>query len=519
VRLADGRCVRDPDAGIQASVAAVFNAFAATGTITSTVRQLLASGIRFPQLVWGGEKAGTIIWSDYNRTRVINILTNPAYAGAYAYGRRRCRQAPDGRIESRRLKPDAWAVIIPESFPGYVSWTEFDAIQKQLRSNAQDFGRPNAFGPPREGPALLQGRVMCGRCGSPMYVRYGGIHGRQLRARYVCLDQADARRAACQSVPATDVDTPVVRLVLELMTPMAIEMTLAIQEELDRQVAQREQHHQLRVNRARYESDCARRRFMLVDPANRLVAAGLEAEWNTRLGELATAEEELARFHAETQQHLSTDMQDRIRALSRDLPQLWANPGVIDRERKEILALLIQDVTIQSERIEVTTHVRFRGGATHTLNVTRSSVAPPKRTPAEIVAKIDQLLDVGDDATAAQELNAAGIKNWRNGPFTKGQIANFRNGRSMRAHDNRRHANGYATAGELAARYNVTRTTIRYWALAGLLERFSSGARHRWYYRVPVGADIVKGYGGPYAKPARLVPASTCNSPEPGAIR
>jgi Recombinase/Recombinase zinc beta ribbon domain len=247
------------------------------------VRRLLACSIRFAQRVWGGEKAGTIIWCDYDRTRVLNVLTNPAYAGAYAYGRRRCRQAPDGHVERRKLQPDAWAVIIPDRFTGYVSWTDFEAIQTQLRSNAQSFGRPNAFGPPREGPALVQGRVMCGRCGSPMYVRYGSIQRHRPRARYVCVDQADARRAACQSVPATDVDAAVARLVLELMTPMAIEMTLAIQGELDRRVAQSEQHHQLRITRARYESDFARRRFMLVDPANRLVAAGLEAEWNARL--------------------------------------------------------------------------------------------------------------------------------------------------------------------------------------------------------------------------------------------
>jgi DNA invertase Pin-like site-specific DNA recombinase len=518
-RLADGRCVRDPDAGIQASIAAVFEAFATTGTVASTVRQLLASGIRFAQLVWGGEKAGTIIWCDYNRTRVINILTNPAYAGAYAYGRRRCRQAPDGHIERRKLKPDEWAVVIPERFTGYVSWIEFEVIQRQLRSNAQEFGRRDTFSPPREGPALLQGHVMCGRCGSPMYVRYGGVHGRRPRARYVCVDRADVRRAACQSVPATDVDAAVARLVLELMTPMAIEMTLAIQDELDRQVAQREQHHQLRVTRARYESDFARRRFMLVDPANRLVAAGLEVEWNTRLAELVAVEEELARFHAETQQQLSADMQNRIRSLSRDLPQLWADPAVIDRERKEILALLIQDVTVLSEHIEITTHVRLRGGACHTLMVTRSSVAPRKRTPPDIVAKIDQLLEIGDDAIVAQTLNAAGIRNWRNGPFTKGQITNVRKGRALRSHYKRRHAGGYATAGELAARYNVSRTTIRDWAQAGLLERFSCGKRHRWYYRVPAGADILKGYGGPYAKPPRIVPAPTCNSSEPGAVR
>jgi hypothetical protein len=375
-------------------------------------------------------------WCDYNRSRVINILTNPAYAGAYVYGRRRCRRAPDGHMERCKLKPEAWNVVIPDQFVGYVSWSEFQAIQTQLHSNAQ--GRPKAFGPPREGSALLQGCVMCGRCGSQMYVRYNSIHGQKPRARYVCVDQADARRAACQSTPAKDVDAAVASLVLELMTPMTVEMTLAIQSELDRRVAESEQHYRLRITRARYESDLARRRFMLVDPANRLVAAGLEADWNGRLAELATIEDELARFRADMQQQLSADMRKRIFALTSDLPLLWANPAVIDRERKEILALLIEDVTLLSEHTEITAHVRLRGGARRSLTLTRTSMQPRKRNPPDIVAKIDQLLEIGDDAFVAQELNAAGIRNWRNGPFTKSQITNVRKGRALRSHHARR---------------------------------------------------------------------------------
>jgi DNA invertase Pin-like site-specific DNA recombinase len=514
VHLPDGRCACDPDAGIQASIAAVFKAFAATGHIAGTLRRLLASGIQFPQCVWGGEAAGTIIWCDYSSSRVRNVLTNPAYAGAYVYGRRRCRQAPNGQIERRTLAPDAWVVVIPDHFPGYMSWADFQAIQDQLRSNEQTFGRPTAFGPPREGSALLQGRAMCGRCGSPMYVRYGN----HARPRYVCLDQANARHAACQSVPAVDVDAAVARLLLELMTPMAVDMALAIQSELDRRIADSEQHHQLRITRARYESDLARRRFMLVDPANRLVAAGLEAEWNRHLSELAAVEQELARFRAGNQEQLSADMRRRIEALTRDLPQLWADPEVIDRERKEILALLVEDVAILSERIEIVAHVRLRGGACRSLMLSRSSVAPRKRTPPNIVVQIDQMLEVGDDQIVADHLNSAGLRNWRNGPFTKGQIACVRKGRGLPSHRERRHTAGYATAGELAVLYKVTRTTIRHWAQNGLLERSSCGERHRWYYRLPAGASIVKGYGGPYARPPQVLPAPICHPSEPGAV-
>ena len=243
----------------------------------------------------------------------------------------------------------------------------------------------------------MQGRVICGRCGSPMYVRYGSRQSDSARPRYVCVDQADARRAACQSLPATDVDTATVRLLLDLLTPDAVEMTMAVQSELDRLTAQGEHHHQLRITRARYESDAARRRFMLVDPANRLVAAGLEAEWNARLSELGAAEAELARFREGTQEQLSIDTRRRMLALTQDLPQLWADSAVIDRERKEILALVIDDVTILSADAEITAQVRLRGGTCHSLTLTRSTVAPRKRTPPALVSRIDRLLELGDD--------------------------------------------------------------------------------------------------------------------------
>ena len=138
VHLADGRCVRDPDAGIQASIAAVFEAFATTGSIAGTLRRLLASAVRFAQLVWGGEQAGTIIWCDYTSIRVRNVLTNPAYAGAYVYGRRRCRQAPNGQIERRRLGPDEWAVVIPDRFSGYISWAD---IPGHPRTAAEQYAK------------------------------------------------------------------------------------------------------------------------------------------------------------------------------------------------------------------------------------------------------------------------------------------------------------------------------------------------------------------------------------------
>ncbi|ANT54504.1 recombinase zinc beta ribbon domain-containing protein [Mesorhizobium amorphae] len=199
-----------------------------------------ASGIRYPQRAWGGENAGTVLWCDYTTSRVRNVLTNPAYASAYVYGRRRCRMAPNGQIDRRTLAPQDWIVVIPDrsraishGLNSRPSGTSRTATRKASTDPARSARRARA--------RPMQSRVMCSQCGSPMYVRYGSRQGHRPRPRYVCVDKAAARRAACRSVPTVDVDAAVARLLLELMTPMAVEMTLAIQNELGR-IAESEHH-------------------------------------------------------------------------------------------------------------------------------------------------------------------------------------------------------------------------------------------------------------------------------------
>src|SRR5262249_30172075 len=152
----------------------------------------------------------------------------------------------------------------------------------------------------------------------------------------------------------------------------------------------------------------------------------LEAEWNARLADLAAAEEELARFRAETQDQLTDDMRSRVMAMCADLSRLWADPAVVDRERKEILALLIEDVTIVEDHGQLTAHVRLRGGSCRSLKMTRSRIAPKKQTLPEVVTQIDQLLEFGDDGFVAERLNAAGVRNWRNDAVTRSQIGSIR---------------------------------------------------------------------------------------------
>jgi hypothetical protein len=298
------------------------------------------------------------------------VLHNPRYAGAFVYGRVRTRRLPDGKHTTTKVPRPEWQFVIPEVHAGYITWAQYESNQKRLAENALGFGAARKAGPAREGPALVQGRVICGVCGERMSVHYNVVHG-QLGPTYVC-QEASVRKGekVCQRVPGTVVDQAISNLLLELMEPMTLEVALAVQQEVEARISETDALRQKHVERAQYEAELARRRYMKVDPDNRLVADSLEAEWNNKLRSLGEAQ---AEYEQQTQkQRLLIDSQAReqLLSLASDFPRIWNDPTVESRERKRILRLLIEDVTlINGEMIQV--HVRLRGGATRTLPVAK----------------------------------------------------------------------------------------------------------------------------------------------------
>ncbi|MBV9282299.1 MAG: recombinase family protein, partial [Chloroflexi bacterium] len=335
-----GRVVLDPDQQVQEALRLFFATFRRTGSALATVRAFREQGLAFPCRLRTGPNKGMLEWGPLLHCRALDVLHNPCYAGAYCYGRHHVRHTVDGRIVVDRRPQEEWEVLLLDHHVGYLTWTEHQDNLRRLRENAQAQGKERRQGPPREGPALLQGLVVCSLCGERhpegTRVRYHTRQGREV-PDYVCQRRGIERAAPpCQDVPGAGIDEAIGALLVEVMTPLTLEVTLAVQEELTARAADADRFRQQQVDRARYEAELARRRYMQVDPANRLVAASLEAEWNGALRRLAAVQEENDRGRAADRQRIDEESRAAILALAGDFPRLWTSPKTADRERKRI---------------------------------------------------------------------------------------------------------------------------------------------------------------------------------------
>jgi len=269
------------------------------------------------------------------------------HAGAFVFGRTKTYKTVDGKIHIEELPQEQWQVVIRDAHEGYISWEEYQAHLQQLAANSQAYS-PQRLSPPREGPALLQGLVICGRCGERMTVRYHQRGGQRIVPDYICQREAIARgERPCQRIPGRDLDAAVAELLLAVVTPQTLALTLAIQDEVVTRAAEAQRLRQMQVERAQYEANLAQRRYLRVDPDNRLVADVLEAEWNAKLRALEQARAEAERQQQQDQAVLGDAERQAIGKLASDLPRLWRDERTPNRERKRIVQLLIEDVTLR----------------------------------------------------------------------------------------------------------------------------------------------------------------------------
>src|SRR5450755_3636316 len=467
----DGVLILDPDAEVQAAMRLIFETFDRTGSAMQTAKLFGEQGLRFPRRIRKGLNKGELHWVRAAHSRILQVLHNPRYAGAFVYGRCRTRLLPDGRHSTTKVPRSEWQFVIPDVHPGYITWEQFEANQKRLAENALGFGQARKAGPAREGPALLQGRVICGICGERMSIHYN-IAYNQTAPTYVC-QEASIRRAekVCQRVPGGVVDRAISDLLLELMQPMTLEIALAVQQEVETRITETDTLQRKQVERAQYEAELARRRYMNVDPGNRLVADSLEAEWNNKLRSLAEAQ---GHYDQQTQKRrllIDSQTREQLLSLTADFPRVWNDPSVEPRERKRILRLLVEDVTlINGEMILV--HVRLRGGASRSLTLAKPlPIAQIRKTKPEVVAEIDGLLDRHCDREVAEVLNRQGRRTWENEPFNLKKIAHIREAFKLKSRYSRLRAKGLLTAKEMSVRHGVTFTTINLWAREGRLKK------------------------------------------------
>ena len=491
-----GRVVLDPDAGVQRAVRHLFATFARTGSARAVVQTFATENLKFPLRVRAGANKGELAWEPLLHWRVLRTLHNPRYAGAFFFGRHRWRAAPGGKTTMVAVPRDQWIALIHDAHPGYIDWETFEANQAQLLSSAQAHGAERTAGPAREGTALLQGLAICGRCGRRMTVRYHDRRGAAV-PDYGCMAASiSAGVSRCLGVPGAGVDDAIAALVLDTLTPLALEVALSVQAEVESRADEADRLRHSHVERARHHAEVARRRYLGVDPDNRLVADTLEADWNDALRQLRDAQDDCDRAAASAAA-LSDEHKARIRALASDFPTMWRDPATPQRERKRMIRLLVEDVTLDKTDV-IHLHVRFKGGQTTSLTIPIPLRAwQAHQTAADTLALLDRLLNDHTDAEVADALNAAGHLTGHRQPFTSKVVLHLRRNHQLPSRHERLRSAGKLTITEMGDVLGVHPSTIKSWHRAGLLPSHKADDRNIRLFDPPAPDDprLVKRQG------------------------
>lgn len=480
VHDAAGRVVRDPDARVRASVELFFETFRRVGSASAVVKYFRTHSLHFPRRMRTGRRRGELVFQPLVHSRAIRILHSPRYAGAFAYGRSRVRRKPEGGVRIQTLPRQQWQVLLPDVHEGYIPWAEYETNLQRLHESARARGQDRRCGPPREGPALLQGLAVCGRCGERMTTQYHVRDDGTRLPRYVCqLRRLQRAEPCCQSLAGRELDQAIGELLIETMTPLSLELALSVGDELRARAEEVDRLRRHEIEHARYEAELAERRYRRVDPDHRLVADALEADWNEKLRALADAHTHYAQQTAADQKELDDDRRQEILRLATDVPRLWRDPGTPAPEKKRIAQFLIEDVTLIRDH-RITAHVRFKGGAARTLTLPLPRSAPDvRRTDAAIVERIDQLLNDHTEAEVLELLNAQGHRTGTGLPFTRARLYDLRMRHHLKNRDDRLRDRGFWTLGEMAKHLGVVPSTVQRWYTAGLLTAHACGSHRR----------------------------------------
>ena len=463
--------VLDPDQEVQGAVKMVFAAFRQTASAYGVVPYFAQHRLLFPKRSYGGVWNGRLHWDHLGHGRVLGLLHNPAYAGAYVFGRYRgCKSfSPTGQMRSRMRKMPLsdWQVNLPDPHPGYITWEEYLSNQQLLAQN-QTVDAGAAGSAPREGSALLQGLLICGQCGRHLSPRYVGHH------RCVWYECNWRRRElagkTCGTVRGDLLDAAITQRILSALVPAQVEIALAALDEVEQRDKALEHQWQLKIQRAEYEAQLAQRRFEEVDPSNRLVAATLEGRWEQALRELETLRQQYQQHQQDGQPLLSSEPRTQMRQLAHDLPRLWQSPSTTAKDRKRILRLLLKDVTLEkrSATHQAILHLRWQGGATEDLVVSLPPNAADRwRYPEAFVHQVRQLAREQTDPQIATGFNQQGQRSSKGRTFTASMIAWVRHKHKIPTPVQQPPAG--LTVRELAQKFAVSIHVIYYWLDKGLI--------------------------------------------------
>jgi hypothetical protein len=472
VRTRDGRVTLDPHLDVQTTVRTVFTQFDRFGSANAVLRYSRDHDLPMPRLVTSGEDWGTVVWQRASYAAIHLILSNPAYAGAFAFGRRQhaARRVPGELTPRTRMPVEDWQVLVHEVYPAYITWEHYVQNRERLRQNQGQF--PPHPGVPRQGTALLQGLVFCARCGRRLMVRYGES------AAYVC-EHVRKRYAAprCQTFTIAPVDQAVEAAFLEVIEPARVEATLATFTHLEHQRQELEQLWHHRLERARYEVERARRQYDRVEPENRLVARELETQWNAAIQTLKILEGKHAQTQAQALAPLSAADRALIERLVTDLPGRWQAPTTTPTDRKHRLRCLIREVSLDSFSLPGQTrlHIRWQTGWVTTVRVRRPTCGDVHRLDNAVVARIRELARTHADDRVATLLNAQGSTTHQGLPWTYRRVLDTRRRHHIptacpippRGHEPQ--GDGLVSVHAAARQFETSCRTILNWARKGLL--------------------------------------------------
>lgn len=353
LRRASGEVVLDPDEEVRDVVRLIFDTFDRIGTTHGVLKDLARNGVQLGVRLRTGPDIGQLVWRRPHRGMLADILRNPIYAGTYAYGRRRTdprRQLP-GRPATGKtplLAPEEWQVCLPDKMPAYITWEQY--VRNQLRLNTNRTASAATTSRAGNGSALLPGLVVCAACNYRMVVQYSRSRNGETYARYVCSHaNVTYGEPTCTGLSARRLDELVSAMALAALAPAALEVSLRVARELERERARVDSLWQKKLQRARYEAERAERQYHAVEPENRLVVRTLEHAWEEKLKAERALQEEHRRHQQLLPRRLTSAEQDTIRALASDLPKLWSAPSTTPADRKAVLRLLIEHVTVSVE--------------------------------------------------------------------------------------------------------------------------------------------------------------------------
>ena len=492
----EGRIVFDPDEQVQQAIRLILDLFEQSASALAVVQHFADHHLQCPTRFWGGARHGQLIWRPLSHGRVLDILHNPEYAGVYVYGRTKtrllCLPGEEPRIKgrTRRVRPEDWPFLIPGHHPGYITWDQFQRNQRRLDENRTSPDEDHR-GAPREGLALLQGIVRCGRCGRRMTVRYlknGSIPSYECNSVH-----SHYAGTTCQSMRGDEIDAAVAQAFLEAMRPAQLEVSMAAFDQIAAQARQLDRQWELTLERARYEAELARRRFVAVDPENRLVARTLEREWNERLAEIERMERDATLRPPLANRLVHPEERRRVLALAQDLSKVWHAPTTLQTDRKQLLGYLIKDVTLCRGDTTIQVAIRWQTEACTVLEVPRPKLTyEVRRTDPVVVARVRALAPEHTDRQIAALLDQEGFRSGTRGSFTANKVQWIRYTHSIpsgcpegpAACQEGYRGDGRCSAQVAAEQLNVKVSTIAAWCQSGRLDGIQAVPHGPWWIRL-----------------------------------